>query len=124
MNFAKTLGTIGSQASTIHGIAQSILNGVPKLSVTTVSAKIDNQNVTKILDTIPPKIISTNPSNGAIGISRTGNIAVKFSEIIKSSANWSKIYMKNLTTGKIVTISKSINRKYSLYKNEFIKTYE
>ena len=106
--FAKTLGTIGSQAFTIQGIAQSFLNGVPKLSVTTVSARIDNQNVTKILDTIPPKIISTNPSNGAIGISRTGTIAVKFSENIKSSTNWSKIYMKNLTTGKIVTISKSI----------------
>ncbi len=108
VNFATTLGTIGSQASTNHGMAQSILNGVSKLSVTTVSAKIDYQNVTKILDTIPPKIISTNPSNGANGISRTGTITVKFSENIKSSTNWSKIYMKNLTTGKIVTISKSI----------------
>jgi autotransporter family porin len=108
VNFGTTLGTIGNQASTIHGIAQSTLNGVPKLSVITVSAKIDNQKVTKILDTIPPKIISTNPSNGATGISRTSTIAVKFSENIKSSTNWSKIFMKNLTTGKIVTISKSI----------------
>ena len=104
--------------------AQSILNGVSKFSVTTVSAKIDYQNVTKILDTIPPKRISTNPSNGANGISRTGTITVKFSENIKSSTNWSKIYMKNLTTGKIVTMSKSIKGKHTLYKNEFIKTYK
>ncbi len=108
VNFATTLGTISCPASTNHGIAQTILNGVPKLSVTTVSAKIDYQNATKILDTIPPKIISTNPSNGANGISRTSTITVKFSENIKSSTNWSKIYMKNLTTGKIVKISNSI----------------
>ena len=108
VNFATTLGTISGQSSIINGIAQSSLKGIPVASVTTVSAKIDNQNVTKILDTIPPKVISTNPSNGATGVSRTATIAIKFSENIKSSTNWSKIYMKNLTTGKIVTITTSI----------------
>lgn len=99
VNFVTSSGAIGDQSSTINGIAQSILNGVPVASVTTVSAKIDNQNVTKILDTIPPKVAATSPKNGATGVSRTATISIKLSENILKSIKWSEIYIKNMKTG-------------------------
>ena len=62
-----------------------------------------------IIDKTAPKITSTSPKNYAKCISRTGIITIKFSEKIKKSANWSKIYIKNLRTGKIVSINKRIS---------------
>ncbi len=47
------------------------------------------------VDSIPPKVALTYPKNGAMGISRTANIAIKFSENIKASTNWSKIVVKD-----------------------------
>ena len=61
-----------------------------------------------IIDTIPPKVISTNPKNLSTNISRTATITIKFSETFKTSTNWSKIYVKDLNTGKLITISKII----------------
>lgn len=63
---------------------------------------------------VNPKIISISPKSGATSISRTSTISVKFSEKIKSSTNWSKIYVKNLKTGKKVSISKLI-KENTLY---------
>lgn len=60
-------------------------------------------------DTTAPKVTSSSQKNGATGVSRTATITIKFSENIKSSINWSKIYMKNLSTGKTMVISKSIS---------------
>jgi hypothetical protein len=60
-------------------------------------------------DTTAPKVSSTNPKNGATGVSRTAAITIKFSENIRTSGNWSKIYIKNLNTGKTAVISKSIS---------------
>jgi methionine-rich copper-binding protein CopC len=60
-------------------------------------------------DTTAPKVTSSTPQNGATGVSRTTTITIKFSENIKSSVNWSKIYMKNMNNGKTVVISKSIS---------------
>jgi hypothetical protein len=62
-----------------------------------------------VIDKIHPKINSTNPKNGAKGFSRTATISIKFTENIKSSINWSKIYIKNLKTGKKVGITKTIS---------------
>lgn len=75
-------------------------------------------------DTTAPKLISSSPQNGATGVSRTSIITIKFSENIKSSVNWSKIYMKNLSTGKTVVISKSVSGntlsiKMSLKRNAY-----
>lgn len=60
------------------------------------------------IDKIPPKVISTNP-NLAKNISRTSAITLKFNENIKTSTYWSKIYVKDLTTGKIIKINKIIS---------------
>ena len=61
------------------------------------------------IDKTAPKVTSTIPANGATRVSRTATISIRFSESIKASTNWSKIYMKNLTTGRLVTITASIS---------------
>ena len=63
---------------------------------------------TYTIDKIPPKVLSTTPKNLAQGISRTATITLKFSENIKTPTNWSKIYVKDLNTGKIIGITKTI----------------
>ena len=64
---------------------------------------------TYIIDTIAPKLVSTSLKNGTTGVSRTNTISIKFSENIKTSTNWTKIYIKNLNTGKVVGITVSIS---------------
>ncbi len=67
-----------------------------------------HKTCTYTIDKTAPKVALTAPKAGAYGVSRTATIKIKFSENIKSSINWSKIYIKNLKTGKTVVISKSI----------------
>ena len=59
-------------------------------------------------DSNAPEISSFYPKSSSTGVSRTNTLYVKFSENIKAGANWSKIYVKNLKTGKKVAVSKSI----------------
>ncbi len=73
-----------------------------------ISSFTTNSTVPTI-DKAAPQIVSTNPKNNATGYSRTAAISIKFSENIAASTYWSKIYIKNLSTGKIVGITKSIN---------------
>ncbi len=61
------------------------------------------------IDKVAPVIILTNPKNGSTGISRKGTVIIKFSENIAPTVNWSKIYIKNLKTGKLETISRTAN---------------
>lgn len=61
------------------------------------------------IDKTAPKVVTTTPKNMAKNVSKTSTIYVKFSESIKSSFNWSKVYLKNLKTGKKVSISKFIS---------------
>jgi hypothetical protein len=56
-----------------------------------------------------PKITSTSPTNLKTGVSKTSTIIVKFNENIKNSTYNNNIKVKNLTTGKYVTITKSIS---------------
>ncbi|WP_048190948.1 chitobiase/beta-hexosaminidase C-terminal domain-containing protein [Methanobacterium sp. SMA-27] len=64
---------------------------------------------TYTIDKIPPKVSSTTPTNLKTGVSRTSTIVIKFSENIKASTYFNNITIKNLTTGKYVTITKSIS---------------
>ncbi|MGB9979940.1 Ig-like domain-containing protein [Methanobacterium sp.] len=110
--------------STVNGIAQATFKSAYG-GATQFSASVDNQIVaksTKIIDNIPPKITLTYPKNGATGVSRTNTIIIKFSKNIKASYNWSKIYVKNLNTGRIVSISKSISEN-KLYIKMNAKRY-
>ena len=56
-----------------------------------------------------PKVSSTNPKKGSLGVSKTKVIAVKFNKNVKTSVKWSKIYIKNLRTGQKVSIKKWIS---------------
>jgi methionine-rich copper-binding protein CopC len=58
---------------------------------------------------IVPKVVSTSPTNNAQGVSLTAPLTIKFCENILAGANYSKIYVKNLNTGKVVGISKIIS---------------
>jgi hypothetical protein len=82
------------------------------------------------IDKTAPKVTLTTPKNGATGVSRTATITIKFSENIKSSLNWSKIYIKNMNTGQIVFISKSISGNklsikmtYKRYPSKWYQVY-
>ncbi len=61
------------------------------------------------IDKTPLTLITTNPKSGATGVSRTIPITLRFNKNIKVSINWSKIYVKNMTTGKLVAITPSIS---------------
>jgi methionine-rich copper-binding protein CopC len=56
-------------------------------------------------DTTSPTITSTSPVNLATGVSLTSSVTINFSENIQAGTNFSGIYIKNLTTGKIVGLS-------------------
>jgi outer membrane protein assembly factor BamB len=62
-----------------------------------------------IIDKTGPKVTVTSPKNGAKKVSKTSTITITFNETIKKGVNWSKVFMKNLKTGKWVSISKWIS---------------
>ncbi len=79
------------------------------IAVNTAGIKSSVYKMTYTIDKIAPKVISTTPKNGATGISRTSTISIKFSENVKTGINWSKVYIKNLNTGKLITINNKIS---------------
>ena len=110
VTFTTNFGTIVSNAYTVNGIAQSTLKSALG-GIANVSVSLDGQGLfklVKIIDKVPPKVSSTYPKKNATGISRTSTIYIKFNENIKASTYWSKIYIKNMKTGKKAVIRKSI----------------
>jgi outer membrane protein assembly factor BamB len=81
------------------------------------------------IDKTPPKIVSTTPVNKAVNVSLTNPIKIKFSENIIAGINYTKIYLKNIKTGKLVSISitssgNTLTIKHSpLSKNTNYKIY-
>ena len=63
----------------------------------------------KLTTTKPIVVKSTNPINNSRGASLTSLITVKFDTNIAASINYSLIYVKNITTGQTVSITKSIS---------------
>ena len=61
------------------------------------------------IDKIAPKVSKTSPTNGKTRLSRTSYIYIKFSENFKNSTYWSKIRVKNLKTGKYLSIRKYLS---------------
>ncbi|MTK64045.1 MAG: PKD domain-containing protein [Methanobacterium sp.] len=60
------------------------------------------------IDKKAPIVTLSNPVNGAKNVSTTSTITINFNKLLKSSLNWSKIYIKNLSTGKLVSIKTTI----------------
>ena len=69
-----------------------------------------------IIDKIKPKISAVSPKNKATGISRSKTTAIRTSESVLKSTNWSKIYIKNLKTGKKVKASITISGNHIYIK--------
>jgi hypothetical protein len=63
-----------------------------------------------------PKVHSTIPTNNKTGYSRFANIYIKFTENIKASTYWNSIKVKNLTTNKYLTITKTISKNVLILK--------
>ncbi|WP_424354814.1 chitobiase/beta-hexosaminidase C-terminal domain-containing protein [Methanobacterium sp. MBAC-LM] len=61
-----------------------------------------------VIDKTRPYVKSMYPKKSSTGISRSNTLYLKFSENINTSINWSKVYIKNLKTGKKVAVSKVI----------------
>ena len=87
----------------LHSNSVTDLNGVGLASPYTVKFTT-SQPPAK-----PPVVTSTNPVNNSQGASLTSSITVKFSSNIVASNNYSLIYVKNITTGQTVSITKSIS---------------
>lgn len=94
------------------------------MAVDTAGIKSPIYTQTYTIDKIAPKVSSTTPTNLKTGVSRTSTITIKFKENIKSSTSYSSIKVKNLTTGKYVSLTKSIsgntlNLKTSTSKSKY-----
>lgn len=64
---------------------------------------------TYIIDKVPPNISKTTPVNNSIKVSLTSPITIKFSENIVAGINYSKIYVKDITTNKSTYTTKTIS---------------
>ena len=71
------------------------------------------------IDKTAPKVTYTYPRHLRTGQSRTATLYLKFSEKIKASIYWSKIYVKNLKTGKKVSIRKWIKGNILYIKTRY-----
>ena len=78
----------------------------------TVYTKLDSQTIKTLItitDPVALKLTSTTPSNNAQKVSLTSPITIKFSENITPGVNYSRIYIKDLNTGKFAVITKIIS---------------
>jgi predicted outer membrane repeat protein len=124
LKFTTTLGTV-SQPFTANGVTKSTLNSGNIYGTAKVTVKLDDQSImvpVTVKDTINPKIVSSTPSNAKINVKRTSIISIKFSENIRSSLLYNKIKVKNIATGKYVTINKSINGNTLSIKTSTLKS--
>ena len=72
-----------------------------------------------VIDKTAPKVTYTYPKNLSTGQSRTATLYLKFSEKIKASTYWSKIYVKDLKTAKKVVITKWIKGNILYIKTRY-----
>ena len=112
MTLASSYGTLSSPVATINGCATSTFKSGTKAGTAAIYTKLDNETVKTLVtikDPITLKVTSTIPSNNSHRVSLTSPITIKFNENIAAGAYYSKIYIKNLSTGKIVTITRWIS---------------
>ena len=64
---------------------------------------------TYTIDTVPPTVSTTAPTNNYIHATLNSPITITFNEKIVAGINYSKIYVKDMTTGKTVAITKTIS---------------
>ena len=99
-------------------------------AVDTAGNKSHGHKMIYHIDKAAPKVITSTPKNRGNNFSTTSAIKIKFNENIKPGVNLSKIYMKNLTTGLLVTIKTTINKNqlnikmtHKRYSNHLYQIY-
>ena len=104
-------GTTPTNLSTKYStpITISSTTALKYLAIDLAGNKSPIYRQTYTIDKIAPKVSMTSPLNNTTGASLTAPITIKFSENITVGINYSKIYIKNLTTGVIVGITKTIS---------------
>lgn len=70
------------------------------LAVDTAGNKSPVYTVKYTIDKTAPKVAAIWPKNKVTGVSKTKTVSIGFSENILKGVNWSKVYIKNLKTGK------------------------
>ena len=70
----------------------------------------------------PPKVIATTPNNLKTGFTRTGTILIKLSKNIYTGPYYSRIMVKNLTTCRTASITKTISGNTLYIKNSSIRS--
>ena len=112
VHFYTTLGSIAAAPYFLtNGITKTTLQAGTIGGLAKITTTVDYQSTqaqTRILDTIPPKVSSTTPTDLETGFSRTSTITIKFNENIISSTNFKNVVIKNLSTNKFVTITKTV----------------
>ena len=89
------------------------------LALDTAGNKSPVYTQTYSIDTIPPTVSATVPTNNYVYTSLSSPITIKFGEKIVAGVNYSKIYVKNITSGKIVSITKTITGNILTIKDRF-----
>jgi subtilase family serine protease len=87
--------------------------------------------ITVTIDKTAPTVKSTKPASNAVGAYLTSPVTITFSENIMPSTNFTKIYIKNLSTGKIVALSSltisgevlTLKMKYNRIRNNLYQVY-
>ena len=109
VTFNSTLGTMGTPTRMVNGVSHATLHAGTVSGQATVSAKLDNQTVKRLVtikDTIPPTVKTIDPANNAVNVPANKVIKLTFSEPIKAGNMW--IEIKN-SSGKLITITKTIS---------------
>lgn len=82
------------------------------------------------IDKTAPKVKSTTPSANSKHVSISSPVTIKFTETLYKGSNYSNIYIKDLSTGKIVQATTKINgnnliikTKHNLYKTNKYLVY-
>ena len=105
-------GTIPNSKSTLYTkpISISSTNTLKYITLDLVGNKSPVYSQTYTINKITPKIVRTNPKYSAINVPLTTPLTITFNENILKGINYNNIYVKNLNTGKLVHISKSISK--------------
>ncbi len=82
------------------------------------------------IDKTAPKVKSTTPTANAKHVSINSAVTIKFTEALYKGSNYSKIYIKDLATGKVAKATSKISgnnliikTKYNLHKNSNYLVY-
>jgi len=125
------LNSRGTHLTFTTSIKNNILTVTPKNSLTTgkyylilhtgsVLSQLDSSlslyKLNFTADTAAPRLVSTNPKNLQTKVTTNPTVTIKYTENILKGVNFSMITIKNLNTGKLVTISRSISENSLIIK--------